>query len=196
MKYKPRLSAKHALVILLLFHLGAGSLAAQDRYSGRPRYRPGQSQRFYVWENLEWFQVRVTTARRSSRVFAGVIKAHEGTFRNVQLVAREIGDWLRVSKDGTLLAFRFTNAGFVDGFRFQTDAGAITAFVKISGTRANRKEIYLGRLGLHPLINPFTLVIRGETGDYQIDEGDLDESLATEEVEALIPKAELEEEAK
>jgi hypothetical protein len=195
MKCKNHYLEKRALAILLLLLLGAFFAAAQDRYSGRPNYRPGQSQRFYVWENLDWFQIRITTARRSTRVFSGILKAHEGTFSDVQLVGREIGDWLRVSKDGTLLAFRFSNAGFVDGFRFQTDAGAITAFMKINSKRAGRKEIYLGRLGLHPLINPFTLVIRGKIGDYQIDEDDLDENLATEEVEELIPESELEEEA-
>ena len=51
-------------------------------------------------------------------------------------------------------------------------------------------------MGLHPLINLFTLVIRSKIGDYQIDEGDLDENLATEEVEELIPESELEEEAR
>lgn len=191
---------KRALMAVLVLVLVGGVVAGQQRrYEGRPRLVRGSEDRMYLWgDDNGRFNVRVTSDRPNTRI-TGVIHAWGGTFTDVRLVRREAGDWVRLSRDGRHLFYNFQVSRLLDGFDFMTDASSITASFLVNGTRAQPRQINLGRRGVAPLANPFSLGITVDDGragpprGARVPDTVPDDAV---EVDRVIPEAELDEESK
>jgi hypothetical protein len=123
--------------------------------------------------------------------------ASDGTFTDVRRVRIDAGDWVRLSRDGRRIYFSFVTRRGVDGLDFRTDAARIAFRLRINGREAApRAEIFLGRLGRHPLNNPFVLFVKeADRDDDSVRLEFLEPSKDDVNVLDLIPGGELEEES-
>ena len=119
-------------------------------------YHSGARAGDYLWHSATGWHLRTTHVSSSRIVFTGRIVSDKPlTVTGVRL---ERGDTYTLSADKLTLTYRFQNYGNVDGLDFRT-ACATTLHVKgsMSGAKLPLARIWIGRAGIHPLSNPFTI---------------------------------------
>ena len=119
-------------------------------------YQSGGRAGDYIWHSDTGWHLRTTHVSASRVVFSGRIVSDKPlTVTGVRL---ERGDTFTLSADKLTLTYRFLNYGNVDGLNFRT-ACATTLHIKgsMSGVKLPLTRIWIGRAGVHPLSNPFTI---------------------------------------
>lgn len=110
----------------------------------------------YLWHNSNGWHLRVTHVGSRKIMFSGRIVSDQPlTVAGVRL---ENSDAFTLSADKLTLTYRFANYGNIDGLNFRT---ACATTLHVRGSMAGEKlpvgRIWVGRAGVHPLSNPFTI---------------------------------------
>ena len=119
-------------------------------------YHSGGRAGDYIWHSDTGWHLRTTHVTSSRVVFTGRIVSDKPL--TVSGVRLEGGDSFTLSADKLTLTYRFLNYGNIDGLNFRT-ACATTLRIKgsMSGEKLPLTRIWIGRAGVHPLSNPFTI---------------------------------------
>lgn len=91
------------------------------------------------------------------RAVASRATVRDKNITDLKPVRTDVADGIRVGPDGKCVVFDFrTNAG-VDGFDFRMPDGDIVYDINIDGAAMAPKQIHVGKTGISPQNNPFTL---------------------------------------
>jgi hypothetical protein len=125
---------------------------------GRPSgLQSGAPAAFWVWRNAAGiWKVRTTTAKKVM-VFTGRVKGVGAVIGRVKGNRTEFGDRLKRGSGGEI-AFRFTTAGFIDGFDFRAPANACIRFDLQTDAG---KAIHVGKSAAAPKASHFILCPAG-----------------------------------
>ncbi len=123
---------------------------------GRPRLHVGSRAGDYIWHDATGWHLRVTHPGSAAVVFSGTIRSDVAlTVKGVRL---ESQDTFTVSADGKSVSYRFVNHGRIDGLDFTTACATRLSFgAHMNGHKLSIWRIWVGRLGHHPLENPFVI---------------------------------------
>jgi hypothetical protein len=132
-----------------------------DVFNGRPaNLDAGGTGGVYLWHDNDGWHLRVTHNGHDEALFAGTISTPgEITYQRVQ---DEKADKTSVGPFGHVLAFRFTNYGYMDGVDFQTTCAPRITFDLEAGTdeghlhQIGTERIFVGHADSNPTSNPFT----------------------------------------
>lgn len=134
---------------------GAWPLSVQ----GMPAVHAGSPAGDYLWHDATGWHLRVTHAGTAGVTFSGTIRANHKL--HVTGYRLETGDRFVVSADGLSVTYRFVNHGRIDGLNFTTEcATRLGVSGRMSGALLPVRRIWIGRLGRHPLQNPFVILRR------------------------------------
>lgn len=156
---------------LVIGALAAGSLAAPVAVApaeaagcgtlpravqGDPLVRAGQAGFAYLFHDTRGWHLRVTHPGTAKAVVSGTITASNGISR-LHAYRLESGDVVRIS-NGTTLSFRMTNTGHLDGVDFSAECSrTMRVNVRVNGTEATPRQVFLGAHRVHPSTVPFTV---------------------------------------
>lgn len=157
MKNGKLFSAFIALTLVTLFAFPGAALAWPGSTEGTPRaFDAGDSRGFFIWHNDNGWHIRTTTHGRE-HVFTAVIKT-DGRFVGVDGKKLENDDRVRLSPDRDTLHIRLETAGGADGVDFRVAGGdRLTFNLFMDGRPVDNDQIYLGRHGVHPRDNRFSV---------------------------------------
>ncbi|MFO0749817.1 MAG: hypothetical protein U1F43_29715 [Myxococcota bacterium] len=108
-----------------------------------------------VWHDTDGQHVRFSTAGKVVRTFSGKVCAEK--IAKVDGFELEPEDKVAIEEGGVCLTFTFTTDGGVDGFDFQAEGGGITYDLQMDGKPIPRKDIFIGKGGIHPKREQFVL---------------------------------------
>lgn len=124
---------------------------------GTPVIQPGTAAGDHVWHDATGWHLRVTHAGTAAVIFSGTIRANRPL--HVSGYRLESGDTFSVSADRLSVTYRFVNRGRLDGLNLTTEcATRLTIGGRMSGALLPVGRIWVGRLGRHPLQNPFVVL--------------------------------------
>jgi hypothetical protein len=138
------------------------SVVTDDKWpswvQGRPSgINPLTTSHIYMWHDSSGWHIRATHRTTNRKTFSGQLSTR-GTFAKVHAVRLEKGDQFQVSKDGHNITFLFKNYGHIDGVDFRTRCAPSVSFAfQSDGRTAPPNRIVIGKKGVHPRSNPFTI---------------------------------------
>ena len=144
------------IVFAALLISGAALAMPNEAFKGKPDFSAGAALGAYAWHDGDGQHVRFTTVdNKTARQFSG--KVCGANITDLRPVRTDVGDGIRVGPDGKCVGFDFrTNAG-VDGFDFRMPDGDIVYEINIDGAPMATKQIHVGKTGVSPKNNPFSL---------------------------------------
>jgi hypothetical protein len=134
---------------------GAWPLSVQ----GMPAVHAGSPAGDDLWHDATGWHLRVTHVGTAGVIFSGTIHANRKL--HVTGYRLESHDTFKVSTDGLTVTYRFVNHGRLDGLNFTTEcATRLAVGGRMNGALLPVRRIWIGRLGRHPLQNPFVILRR------------------------------------
>ena len=126
---------------------------------GTPALAAGTAAGDHLWHDATGWHLRVTHVGTAGVTFSGTIRANRPL--HVRGYRLETGDTFTVSADKLSVTYRFVNHGRLDGLDFTTEcATRLGVSARMSGALLPVRRIWLGRVGVHPLQNPFAVYRR------------------------------------
>jgi hypothetical protein len=144
------------IVFAALLISGAALAMPNEAFQGKPDFSAGAALGAYAWHDSDGHHVRFTTVdNKTARQFSG--KVCGANITDLRPVRTDVADGIRVGPDGKCVGFDFrTNAG-VDGFDFRMPDGDIVYEINIDGAPMATRQIHVGKTGISPKNNPFSL---------------------------------------
>ena len=138
--------------------------AAPDALGGVPEIRPDAPTGYYIWRDEDGINLR-THGPRGYHHFVAVLHT-DGVFRDVEPVANERGDAVRVTDRGHTLILNVHTYGRTDGVNFRVEGGDWLSFdLELDGRQAPTDHIFLGSMRSHPDSNPWRVWLGGGRTD-------------------------------
>ena len=138
----------------------APTRSAPDALRGAPELRPDAPAGYYIWRDRDGINLR-THGPRGAHHFRAVLHT-DGVFVDVKPVADELGDKVRVLRNGHALVLDVHTYDATDGVNFRVRGGTRLTFrLELEDRLIDTEHIFLGSMQLHPDANPFTVRLQG-----------------------------------
>jgi hypothetical protein len=145
----------------VLFATAAPAVAQEpDALAGTPEIRPNAPTGYYIWRDADGINLR-THGPRGHNHFVAVLHT-DGVFRDVELVAGEPRDTVRVTNGGHTLIMDVHTYDGRDGVNFRVSGGQWLSFhLELDDRLIPTDHIFLGSMQSHPDHNPWVVRLGG-----------------------------------
>jgi len=129
---------------------------APDALRGAPEIRPDAPAGYYIWRDDDGINLRTHGPREAHHFRAALYT--DGVFVDVKPIAGELGDKVRVARNGHALILDVHTYDATDGVNFRVRGGTRLTFrLELEDRLIATDQIFLGSIRSHPDTNPFTV---------------------------------------
>jgi hypothetical protein len=136
--------------VLFALVAAAGTAHARKAAEGKPQFKPGDPEAFWVWHDAAGWHMRATTPAKKQHGFHGVIRAQG--ISELKPTAKSLGGKVRL--EGSAIRFEFDLFEGADGFDWKQNEPCVALELKID-KQAKVERIFVGAKAESPSAMPF-----------------------------------------